>query len=304
MRNEILLNKDWTFVYFDGSETALDLPHTWNAQDGQDGGNDYRRGTCVYKKHFAAPAYSGDQRVYLNFDGVNASAKVILNDTVVATHDGGYSTFRADVTDVLKPDNHLVVEVDNSVNDRVYPQKADFTFYGGIYRDVKLILVNRHHFDMDYFGGPGIAVHADVKGSDAHVRVRTWHHIPEGNVTITLKDADGNTVASGKGDDTDLIIAGVHLWDGIDDPYLYTCEAVLTVDGVETDMVSTHFGVRTFHVDPQKGFFLNGRSYPLRGVCRHQDWKGIGNALAQENHDIDMAMIREIGANTIRLAHY
>ena len=304
MRKEILMNKGWTFVYFDGTRQELDLPHTWNAKDGQDGGNDYRRGTCVYEKTFAAPDFGPKERVYLDFAGVNASAKVTLNGTVVMTHDGGYSTFRSDVTDVLKPGNHLVGAVDNSVNDKVYPQKADFTFYGGIYRDVKLIVVDQHHFDMDYCGGPGIAVHADVKGSDAIVRVRTWTNTSEGSVTVILKDADGNTVATGKGTDTDLIIPNVHLWDGIADPYLYTCEAVLTVDGVVTDTVSTHFGARTYRVDPQKGFFLNGRSYPLRGVCRHQDWKGIGNALSKEHHDTDMAIIREIGANTIRLAHY
>ena len=304
MRKEHLLNKNWTFIYHDGTASAVDIPHTWNNIDGQDGGNDYWRGTCTYEKSFSAPKFGAVERVYLDFAGVNASAKVILNGTVVMTHDGGYSTFRADVTELLKAENKMSVEVDNSVNGKVYPQKADFTFYGGIYRDVKLIVVNQHHFDMDYYAGPGIAVYADVKGSDAHVRVRTWHHVPEGTVAITVKDADGNCVAAGEGTDTELTISNVHLWDGVEDPYLYTCEAVLRVDGREVDMISTHFGARYFRVDPQKGFFLNGRSYPLRGVCRHQDWKGIGNAIGRENHDTDMALIREIGANTIRLAHY
>ena len=304
MRKEYLINENWLFRYHDGTETVLNIPHTWNAKDGQDGGNDYWRGTCVYEKQFSAPVYLDDERVYLDFAGVNASAKVILNGTTVMTHDGGYSTFRCDITAHLKAENHLVVEVDNSVNDRVYPQKADFTFYGGIYRNVKLITVNRHHFDMDHFGGPGIAVHAQVSGKDASVWVRTWHNAENGVVSITLKDAEGNVVASGQGTDTEIALPNVHLWDGIEDPYLYTCEAALTVDGTVTDTVSTHFGARYYHVDPRKGFFLNGRSYPLRGVCRHQDWKGIGNALHKEHHDTDMAMIREIGANTIRLAHY
>ena len=304
MRKEYLINENWLFRYHDGSETVLNIPHTWNAQDGQDGGNDYWRGTCVYEKQFSAPAYRDDERVYLDFAGVNASARVILNGAVVMTHDGGYSTFRCDITDCLKPENHLVAAVDNSVNDRVYPQKADFTFYGGIYRNVKLITVNRHHFDMDHFGGPGLAVHAEVTGKDASVWVRTWHNAENGIVSIVLKDAEGNVVASGQGTDTEIMISGVHLWDGLEDPYLYTCEATLTVEGAVADIVSTRFGARYFHVDPQKGFFLNGRSYPLRGVCRHQDWKGIGNALHKEHHDTDMAMIREIGANTIRLAHY
>lgn len=303
MRKAYLLNDNWIFQYHDGSRTNISIPHTWNAKDGQDGGNDYWRGTCVYEKTFSAPAFSADERVYLEFAGVNASAKVILNGAVLTTHDGGYSTFRADMTALLQSENHLVVEVDNSVNDRVYPQKADFTFYGGIYRDVKMIVVHANHFDMEHFGGSGLAVHAKVDGADASVWVRTWHN-SDGTVAIKLKDAEGNVVATGSGTDTTITIPNVHLWDGIVDPYLYTCEAELTVGGRVVDAVSCNFGARSFHVDPQKGFFLNGRSYPLRGVCRHQDWKGIGNAIGKEHHDTDMAMIREIGANTIRLAHY
>ena len=304
MRKTTIINDNWLFRYHDGTETRLDLPHTWNAQDGQDGGNDYYRGTCVYEKTFPMPAFAPEERVYLQFDGVNASAKVTLNGVVVMTHDGGYSTFRRDITDLMQPENHLVVEADNSVNDRVYPQKADFTFYGGIYRDVKLVTVNRHHFDLDYFGGPGIAVTPKVEGGNASVRVQTWHNAPEGRVCVRLLDHLGNVVAHGMGEDITLTIEDPHLWDGIADPYLYSCEALLVVNGGDADRISANFGVRSFHVDPQKGFFLNGRSYPLRGVCRHQDWKGIGNALHKEHHDTDMAMIREIGANTIRLAHY
>ena len=304
MRKEQLFNNDWNFTYFDGSVTPLNLPHTWNNKDGQDGGNDYKRGTCTYEKKFAMPTFAENECVYLDFAGVNASAKVILNGQVVATHDGGYSTFRCNITDVLQTENTLVVEADNSVNDRVYPQKADFTFYGGIYRDVKLLIVNKNHFDLDYCGGPGIAVNAEVKEKNAEVWVRTWHNAENGSVRITLKDADDNVVAEGEGTDIKLPIQNVHLWDGIEDPYLYTAEAVLVVNGEEVDMISTHFGARTFYVDPQKGFFLNGRSYPLRGVCRHQDWRGLGNAIGKEQHDTDMAIIREVGANTIRLAHY
>ena len=154
MRKTTIINDNWLFRYHDGTETKLDLPHTWNNLDGQDGGGDYWRGTCVYEKDFSKPVFAADERIYLQFNGVNASAKVILNGAVVMTHDGGYSTFRADVTEHLKDENHLVVEVDNSKNDRVYPQKADFTFYGGIYRDVILLTVKEHHFDLDHHGGP------------------------------------------------------------------------------------------------------------------------------------------------------
>ena len=305
MRIAHLLNSGWEFTYHDGSVTRVDIPHTWNAIDGQDGGNDYWRGTNTYRKTFAAPAYDPrTQRVYLQFDGANASAAVELNGQRVCTHDGGYSTFRADITDLLQPENSLKVDVDNSVNDRVYPQKADFTFYGGIYRDVTLLVVNKHHFDLDYFGGNGLAVHGDVEGKNGSIRVRTWHNAENGRVRITLKDADGHIVGQGEGTDIRLTVENVHLWDGLEDPYLYTCEAVLEVDGAACDAVSTHFGVRTFRVDPREGFFLNGRSYPLHGVSRHQDWKGLGNAITKEHHDKDMALIREMGVNTVRLAHY
>ncbi len=303
MRKTAIINDNWLFRYHDGSETVLDLPHTWNALDGQDGGNDYWRGTCRYEKKFSAPEHGADERVYLQFNGVNASAKVVLNGRTVMTHDGGYSTFRCDITDVLKDKNEMTVEVDNSKNDRVYPQRADFTFYGGIYRDVLLMVVNQAHFDMDYHGGPGIAVTPTVSGKQGKVNVKTWPNV-DGEVRIRLLDGAGREVASGTGTDANLVIENVHLWDGIEDPYLYTCEATLVVGGREVDQVVTRFGVRSFRVDPKEGFFLNGRSYPLRGVCRHQDWKGIGNALHKEHHDTDMAIIKEIGANTIRLAHY
>ena len=304
MRKEQLINDNWLFRYHDGTETVLDLPYTWNAQDGQDGGNDYWRGTCTYEKTFPMPEFGPEQRVYLEFAGVNASADVVLNGRNILHHDGGYSTFRCDITDVLQPENQLHVAADNSVNDRVYPQKADFTFYGGIYRDVKLITVNRFHFDMDHFGGRGLAVNAQVEGEDALVWVRSWHNAENGTVRITLLDAESDPVAQGEGTDIRLPIPKVHLWDGLADPYLYTCRAELVVNGQITDTICTNFGTRYFRVDPKEGFFLNGRAYPLRGVCRHQDRKGLGNALTKAHHEEDMAMIREIGANTIRLAHY
>ena len=305
MRNEYLLNLDWTFLYFDGTRQNVDIPHTWNAIDGQDGGNDYRRGTCTYEKVFACPEFDREnQRVYLDFAGVNASARVVLNGQEVITHDGGYSTFRCDITDALKEENHLVVEADNSVNDRVYPQKADFTFYGGIYRDVKLIVVSKDHFDLDYYGGKGLAVTPSVEGSTGIARVQTWHTAKDAQVHVYITDHQGSLVAQGTGTDVQLTVEHVHLWDGLEDPYLYTCTATLTVDGQEIDRVQTAIGFRYFRIDPKEGFFLNGRAYPLHGVSRHQDRKGLGNALTTEHHDEDMALIRELGANTIRLAHY
>ena len=305
MRKELLLNNGWQFQGPDGKTLQLDIPHTWNATDGQDGGNNYWRGTCFYRKQFPMPEFDADaQQIYLEFQGVNASARVLLNGTQVMTHDGGYSTFRAEITQLLRAENDLQVEVDNSVNDRVYPQKADFTFYGGIYRDVKLLVVGKDHFDLDYYGGPGIAVDAEVTGTDGCVRVRTWHNAQAGTVALEIFNGQQEVVARGEGTDARLTISNVHLWDGVEDPHLYTCRATLLVDGQPVDTVSTAFGVRSFRMDPKEGFFLNGRSYPLHGVSRHQDRKGIGNALTKAHHDEDMALIRELGANTVRLAHY
>ena len=304
MREITKIMKGWEFTGPDGTTTTVDLPHTWNARDGQDGGNDYWRGTCIYRTHFAAPQFNtASHQVWIQFDGVNASAHVVLNGSPVCNHDGGYSTFRANITELLRDENELTVEVDNSKNDRVYPQKADFTFYGGIYRDVSLMVVSKNHFTLDYFGGPGIRITPTVQGADASVQVTTWHD-GEGEVSIELLDAAGNTVATGKGPDITLTIFNAHLWNGVKDPYLYSCKARLVVNGTVEDETTTRFGVRSFKVDSKKGFFLNGKSYPLHGVSRHQDRKGLGNAITREMHDEDMALIKEIGANTIRLAHY
>lgn len=304
MREITKIMKGWEFTDPDGTTTTVDLPHTWNARDGQDGGNDYWRGTCIYRTHFAAPQFNtASHQVWIQFDGVNASAHVVLNGSPVCNHDGGYSTFRANITELLRDENELTVEVDNSKNDHVYPQKADFTFYGGIYRDVSLMVVSKNHFTLDYFGGPGIRITPTVQGTDASVQVTTWHD-GEGEVSIELLDAAGNTVATGKGPDITLTIFNAHLWNGVKDPYLYSCKARLVVNGTVEDETTTRFGVRSFKVDPKKGFFLNGKSYPLHGVSRHQDRKGLGNAITREMHDEDMALIKEIGANTIRLAHY
>ena len=299
------LMKDWTFIYHDNTKTVLDLPHTWNAIDGQDGGNDYWRGTCSYEKNFKKPEFDSEkEQVYLQFHGVNASARVVLNGKEVCTHDGGYSTFRKDVTELLEAENHLLVYVDNSVNTKVYPQKADFTFYGGIYRDVELLTVSKNHFELDYYGGQGICVTPEVIGSDAKIRVQTWNNAPEGTVKVTLLDAEGNAVAESDGTDTIIEVKNVHLWDGVRDPYLYTVKAELFVNGEIADEVVTNCGVRYFKFDPDTGFYLNGRPYNLHGVSRHQDFKGIGNAITKEHHERDMELIREVGANTIRLAHY
>lgn len=304
-RYESLLHQDWQFAGPDGKNIAVRLPHTWNGSDGQDGGNDYFRGTCTYRTTFQSPAFHLESEcVYLEFEGVNASADISLNGNVCCHHDGGYSTFRVDVTKLIQEENILTVAVDNRVNDYVYPQKADFTFYGGIYRDIKTLVVNKKHFDLEHYGGQGVKVTPVLNGEDAIIRVESWNHAPKAETFILILDAAGKIVAEGKGSNTEFTLKKPHKWNGVTDPYLYTAVLELREDGVVLDEVRLRFGVRSFYVDNKKGFFLNGRSYPLRGVSRHQDRKQLGNVLTHEEHDEDLALILEVGANSVRLAHY
>ncbi len=305
MRRLVNLNPGWKFTGRGGVAKDVNVPHTWNNIDGQDGGNDYYRGVCNYTRSFEAPAFdAGKELVYLQFQGVNSSCKVNLNGVEVCSHDGGYSTFRVDVTKLIQKGNTISLDVDNRANDTVYPQKADFTFYGGIYRDVDLLIVSKSHFDLDHFGGPGLKVTPTVEGKNGKVQVETWPVGECDQVKVTIYDADGKAVLQDTGKDVTMTIENVHLWDGLEDPYLYSVTAELIQGGVAVDAVSSRFGVRSFTVDSKKGFCLNGRSYPLRGVSRHQDRKAIGNAITKAEHDEDMDLICEMGCNTIRLAHY
>ena len=205
-----LLASRWEFTGPDGNTVSVSLPHTWNAKDGQDGGNDYWRGTCTYSATFAAPKFdAASQEVWLQFEGVNSSAKVLLNGKNICSHDGGYSTFRAHITDLLWSENVLTVEVDNSVNNRIYPQKADFTFYGGIYRDVSLLVVNKSHIALGHFGDTGVKIPPALKEGSADIQVETLVE-GEGTVTVELLDAEGRTAAKGDGEK-----AFLHLADGV-----------------------------------------------------------------------------------------
>ena len=181
MRQILNFNAGWVFSKTAELPAALptdwesvQLPHSWNAVDGQDGGNDYFRGTAQYAKTIVKADLPAADRYYLELQGANSSADVYLDGKKLAHHDGGYSTWRVDLTDALKAESLLVVAVDNASNETVYPQMADFTFYGGIYRDVSIICVSESHFDLDYFGGPGIAVTPVIEGKDAKITVETW----------------------------------------------------------------------------------------------------------------------------------
>ena len=295
MRNIKNINENWVFVK-EKEKSTVNLPHTWNGIDGQDGGNDYYRGKCTYIKEIAKVDMPQGEEIYLQLDGVNSSAFVYFNSKLVCTHHGGYSTFRVKLENI-KDNNEIKIEADKSPNDFVYPQQADFTFYGGIYRDVTLIGVEKNHFDLDYYGAPGIQITPIVNGDKADVNVKTYI-TGGGEVRVTV---NGETKT---GTEVNFTVDNPHLWNGVADPYLYNAVAELIVDGKVVDRVESRFGIRSFKVDPQKGFILNGKPYPLRGVSRHQDRPGIGNALLPEHHREDIELICEMGANTIRLAHY
>ena len=316
MREVISLNRKWAFTKMADCvpETMpqkwdiVNVPHCWNAIDGQDGDNDYYRGTAYYAKTLNKMNLPKADRYYLEIKGANSSADVYMDGKKLAHHDGGYSTWRVDVTEALGVNSLLVIAVDNAANETVYPQMADFTFYGGLYRDVNLICVSESHFDLDYYGAPGIKVTPAVDGGNANVEVEVFVTAGKLGQTIrySLLDAQGDVVASCEEGDTkaNFVIENVHLWHGRKDPYLYTAKAELVEDGTVLDNVSARFGCRSFKIDPDKGFILNGEAYPLRGVSRHQDRWGLGNALLPEHHIEDMDLICEVGCTTIRLAHY
>ena len=316
MREIVKFNSAWSFskeatavpAALDAAWEVVDLPHSWNAIDGQDGGNDYYRGTAYYAKNISKSQLPAAACYYLEIRGANSSADVYMDGKALAHHDGGYSTWRVDITQALTENSLLTIAVDNSANETVYPQMADFTFYGGLYRDVNIICVPQSHFDLDYCGGPGIKVTPVVEGSRADVEVQVFlTDAREGQaVRYTVYDREENVVATCETAETtaNFTIENVHKWHGRKDPYLYRCEAQLLENGQVIDNICTHFGCRSFQIDPNNGFILNGEEYPLRGVSRHQDRWGIGNALLPEHHEEDIDLICEVGCTTIRLAHY
>ena len=321
MRNIINLNQDWRFIQenaglpevFPEHWSVINLPHTWNAVDGHDGNGGYNRGCYWYAKSFTTPKQPlAGGRVFVEILAAGQQATVYVNGSEVIYHEGGYSTFRADITDLCKEEgeNLLVVACSNENKSSVYPQSADFTFYGGLYRGVNLISVPNTHFDLEYYGGPGLQVTPKpCECGGATFEMVSWVKNPDENFTVmySVKDAEGKEVASvvRPADNTKVTVyvPDVTKWD-MDNPYLYTVTATLQRRNEAYDEISARVGVREFSCDPNKGFIINGVETPLRGVSRHQDRMYEGNALTREEHYEDARLIKELGANTIRLAHY
>ncbi len=307
------INENWLFVK--GTDTlgsrdgaVVNLPHTWNAEDGQDGGNDYFRGPCLYVKTIKREELPEADLHFLEFCGANSSVDVYVGGEKLFHHDGGYSTFRVNITDRVSDETVIEVVVDNSPNDAVYPQMADFTFYGGLYRNVNLISVSKSHFDLEYYGAPGIKVTPVLNNSDANVEVEVFvkNLAATQKIRYTLYNREGDVLDSIESTDmkVNFNIQNAHRWHGRRDPYLYSVAAEIISEDKVLDNVSARFGCRSFEISPERGFILNGEEYPLRGVSRHQDRLGIGNALLPEHHREDIDLIMELGATTIRLAHY
>lgn len=313
----LLINDNWMFYkgvgnIEDAAKSAgekIKLPHTWNNMDGQDGGSDYFRGACLYVKKLNVEK-KADKVYYIEFRAVNSVADVFVNGSKAVHHEGGFSTFRANITDLLvSGENTVAVVADNSPSDRIYPQMADFTFFGGIYRNVYLIETEKSRFDLDYYGGEGVMVTPVLKDDGkAEVTVQAFVTNPEKGQQVAVKVTfDGKDVALGAAPATDgkvvLSIDKPELWDGVKKPSLYKATVILTDGKNLLDEREIEFGVRSFSVD-KDGFVLNGRRYPLRGVARHQDRLNMGWAITEKEHEEDMKLISEVGANTIRLAHY
>ena len=283
----------------------VSLPHTWNAKDGQDGGNDYWRGVGTYRIDLPDP--TDGKRQFIEFKGANHVATVYCNGRLLGQHKGGFSTFRFDLTAAMRPTgNVLRVDVSNAPSD-IYPQTADFTFFGGLYREVSFIETAPAHFDLLKTGTNAVFVTPMVSGT---TRLDLFPVDADGcTVSVDLKDASGAVVASASAPAEahtvlTLSVKAPHLWNGMADPYCYTAEASLLRGDEVLDTVAVDYGYRSFHVDPNTGFWLNGKNTPLHGVARHQDRLDKGWAISRADHEEDIALIKEVGANTVRLAHY
>ena len=314
MRNIISLNQNWTLSFPKGDHVTeqVSLPHTWNAVDGNDGNGTFLRTTGVYTRTFTQPKQPREGgRTYVEVLAAALFATVKVNGQVATTHEGGFSIFRADVTDLChEGENELTIEVSNEDTPSMYPASADFTFYGGLYRGVNLISVPNAHFDLDYYGGPGIKVTpVPTEDGGANFTVQAFVTNPADDLTVmySIEDAEGNEVASavrGSADtEVTIYVPDAQLW-SMDEPNLYTVTATLQRNNEAVDEIYANVGVRSFKVTPDEGFSINGVPTPLRGVSRHQDRVFEGNALTTEEHYEDALLIKELGANTIRLAHY
>lgn len=325
-RKDILLNSDWTFRFSHQIQNSegrrVDLPHTWNAQDALAGNPAYIRGIGNYKKTLHVSEEWKGKRLFLRFEGANSITNLFINGKHLGEHRGGYGAFVFEITDDVKygADNIIWVRVNNAEQLEVMPLVGDFTFYGGIYRDVHLLITDEICISPLDYASPGVyLVQESVTDDEAKVcaRVNLSNASPEvGDVELRLSVRDGQKVIyetrrkvflgkqATNQEQIRFTLTKPHLWNGRQDPFMYQTEIALYKEGKEIDKVVQPLGLRYYHIDPDKGFFLNGKHLQLRGVCRHQDREGLGNALVADHHKEDVALMLEMGVNAARLAHY
>jgi len=324
MSKIVNINEKWQFIKNNVKREDLtkenaelvNLPHSWNAEDGVTGGNNYHRDVCWYTKNLSIDT-NHEGSIYLDFEGANSITEVWFNGEYLGKHEGGYSGFRFDITKLVGESNTVQVAVDNRHNEDIYPLFADFTFYGGIYRDVNVIYASNVHFEKLDLASTGVYVtqeniSEDLADFSVKAKINALVSKTVG-IKVNVLDADKKVVLSQTeqvdvSDKAEVLMnlkfENPILWNGLENPYLYTVEvSILDVDTV-MDLVEVPTGFRFFKFDEEKGFFLNGKRLQLNGVSRHQDRAGVGNALSKAHQDEDMELIKEIGANSIRLAHY
>ena len=309
---------------WDKGWSEVEIPHTWNAKDMQVQANSFYEGTAYYKKQYFFPAELKDKRVFLRFEGVGSCAEVFVNGMLATSHKGGYSAFACEISPLLKAgeENEIIVKADNKSRPDVIPVNHNlFGVYGGIYRPVWLVVTEPCNISVTDCASPGVYVtqkNVSKKQADVKVKVKldngTLQPVP---VTLqnTIYDQEGKQVAthsqsfelSAQGEqayESSFTIKKPTLWQGRENPYLYKVVSRLIKDGQVIDEMVQPLGLRKYEIVAGKGFYLNGEKYPMYGVTRHQDWWGLGSALKNENHDFDLATIMDVGATTVRFAHY
>ena len=306
MRKISTINDGWT-LELEGKTSAVTLPHTWNARSGQGDEPVFLRTRGVYTR----PLPASDEITFVECLGVNSKAEVRCDGELVGTHEGGYSAFRFDITKYIKHGCMLSITADNTPDETVYPTFADFSFYGGIYRDVRLLKVPRCRFSTEDYGSCGVYVTPRITSDGGELHIKALIDNPDSRATarFELKDRDGRTAAAAEARVGKMLVLkmqlkNVHPWQGVKDPYLYSLSCVIASPDGETDGLNIPIGFRNIEIDSEKGLFLNGEHLKLRGVSRHQDREGMGNALTIKERAEDVELIRELGANSVRLAHY
>lgn len=302
----------------------VNVPHTWNADDMQKKTNSFYAGVAYYRKHYVFPESLEGKRLFLRFEGVGACAEVYVNGYLVGTHKGAYSAFVCEIGSQVRlgEENEIVVKADNAARPDVIPvNHALFGVYGGIYRPVWLIVTEPCNIVVNDCASPGVYItqkNVSKQSADVSVRVKLDNatlapaalelenaiYTREGKLVKVHRQSFELTPQGVQNYVSDFKISHPHLWQGREDPYLYKVVSRLKQDGQVIDEVIQPLGLRKYEAVAGKGFFLNGKKYPMYGVTRHQDWWGMGSALTNREHDFDLEQIMEVGATTVRFAHY